>query len=85
MSTEFEIAETLDVRGEQCPIPVIRTKQTVDGIAPGAVLEVLATDPGSVSDVAGWADATAGVELLAQDEDAAGGETVYRHYVRRSG
>lgn len=84
MSTEYEIAETVDVRGEQCPIPVIRTKQAVDGIDPGTVLEVLATDPGSVSDVAGWADATAGVELLSQDEDAADGETVYRHYVRRA-
>lgn len=84
MSTEFEITETLDVKGLGCPMPVVKTRQAIDDLAAGEVLEVLATDSGSVSDLAGWANATDGVELLAQDEDDADGERVFKHYVRRT-
>lgn len=78
--TEYEIAETLDVKGESCPMPVVKTKQNIDQLSGGAVLEVLATDPGSVSDIDGWADTTAGVELVDQQE----GNDVYKHYVRKT-
>jgi TusA-related sulfurtransferase len=77
---EFEIAETLDVKGENCPMPVVKTKQAIDGLAAGDVLEVVATDSGSMSDIAGWADTTDGVELLDQSE----GDGVYKHYVQKA-
>jgi TusA-related sulfurtransferase len=80
MSAEFDITRTLDVTGESCPMPVIKTKTTIDDLEAGAVLEVLATDPGSVKDIDGWSSGTEGVELLGQEE----GEDVYRHYVRRT-
>ncbi|QKG92396.1 hypothetical protein DVK05_11810 [Halorubrum sp. Atlit-8R] len=80
MSAEFDIAETLDVKGASCPMPVVKTKSAIDGLAEGEVLEVLATDPGSMSDIDGWADGTAGVELLDQTE----GDDVYKHYVRKT-
>lgn len=79
MSTRQDAAETLDVKGVNCPMPIIETKQAVETLAPGDVLEVIATDPGSVSDIAGWADAADGIELVDQVEEA----DVYRHYVRR--
>ena len=78
MSSEIDVTETLDAQGLNCPMPVVKTKQAVDGLAAGDVLEVIATDPGSMSDIEGWADATAGVELVDQVED---GDT-YRHLVR---
>lgn len=80
MSAQFDITRTLDVTGESCPMPVIKTKTTIDDLEAGAVLEVLATDPGSVRDIDGWSSGTEGVELLTQEE----GEDVYRHYVRRT-
>jgi len=80
MSAEFDITETLDVKGASCPMPVVKTKSAIDDLAPGEVLEVLATDPGSMSDIDGWATATGGVELVDQSE----GDDVYRHYVRRT-
>jgi len=76
----YEATETLDVTGESCPMPVVKTKQRVDEIAVGDVLEVLATDPGSMSDIAGWAETTDGVKLLAQSDDS----DVFTHYVRRT-
>ncbi len=78
--TEYEITETLDVKGQNCPMPVVKTKQTIDELGEGGVLEVLATDPGSMSDIAGWADTTEGVELVNQDE----GDDVFTHYVRKT-
>lgn len=78
MSIEEDVSETLDVKGLNCPMPVVKTKQAVDDLSGGEVLEVLATDPGSMSDLSGWADSTDGVELLDQVED----DDVYRHYVR---
>jgi len=85
MSTKYEITETVDVKGLNCPMPVVKAKQAVDSLELGDVLAVIATDPGSLSDIKGWANSTDGVELLEQDEGDESGETVYRHYVRRTG
>jgi tRNA 2-thiouridine synthesizing protein A len=80
MSAEFDIAETLDVKGASCPMPVVKTKSAIDSLAAGEILEVVATDPGSMSDIDGWADGTEGVELVDQTE----GDDVYNHYVRKT-
>jgi TusA-related sulfurtransferase len=78
--SDHEPTETLDATGLNCPMPVVKTKQATDDLAPGDLLEVVATDPGSVSDLGSWAERTDGVELLDQAE----GEDVYRHYVRKT-
>jgi len=80
MSAEYDTAETLDVKGASCPMPVVKTKSAVDDLRVDEILEVLATDPGSMSDIEGWAAGTDGVELLDQVE----GEDVYTHYVRKT-
>jgi TusA-related sulfurtransferase len=80
MSTEYEVTETLDVKGASCPMPVVKTKQAIDGLAADEVLEVVATDSGSMSDIRGWADSTPGVKLLSQEE----GDGVFRHYVQKT-
>ncbi|WP_415383425.1 sulfurtransferase TusA family protein [Halosimplex sp. TS25] len=80
MSAEFDITETLDVKGVSCPMPVVKTKSAVDELDEGDVLEVLATDSGSMSDIDGWAEGTDGVELVDQVE----ADDVYRHYVRKT-
>jgi TusA-related sulfurtransferase len=80
MSADTDITETLDVKGASCPMPVVKTKSAVDSLSEGDVLEVIATDPGSVSDIDGWANGTEGVELLEQVEDG----DVFRHYVEKT-
>jgi tRNA 2-thiouridine synthesizing protein A len=77
MST-LEIAVTVDARGLSCPMPIVKTAQAVRTMASGALLEVLATDPGSVKDFAAWSRST-GHELV--DQSADGG--VFRFVIRR--
>ena len=49
-----ETKHTLDVRGQLCPIPVIRTQNHAKKLAPGDLLEVLCTDPGAINDIPAW-------------------------------
>lgn len=55
---ETTIAAMLDLKGLSCPIPIRRTARAMKQLAPGQVIEVLATDPGSVPDFDAWAKAT---------------------------
>ncbi len=44
------MSHLLDVKGLACPLPVLRAKKAMRDVAPGDILEVLATDPGTVKD-----------------------------------
>jgi TusA-related sulfurtransferase len=43
--------QTLDVLGLYCPVPVFRTREEMDKLAVGQVLEVLADDPAAEEDI----------------------------------
>ena len=73
-----EIAQTVDAKGLSCPMPIVKTAQAIKTVAPGAVIEVLATDPGSLKDFVAWCKST-GNELVDQSSDG----TVYRFVIRR--
>ena len=53
----------LDARGLNCPLPILRTKKSLNDMLSGQVLRVLATDPGSVKDFQAFSKQT-GNELL---------------------
>jgi len=57
----------LDVRGLNCPLPILRAKKALTGLTSGQVLRVSATDPGSVKDFQAFARQT-GNELLSHAE-----------------
>ncbi len=40
----------LDVRGLNCPLPILRAKKALSDMTSGQVLKILATDPGAVKD-----------------------------------
>jgi len=56
----------LDARGVPCPLPLLRTKQALSGLAAGQVLRVLATDAAAPRDFAAYAEATGHVLLQAE-------------------
>jgi tRNA 2-thiouridine synthesizing protein A len=73
-----EITQTVDAKGLSCPMPIVRTAQAIKTVESGAVIEVLATDAGSVKDFAAWCRST-GNELIDQSSDG----VVYRFVIRR--
>ena len=48
--------------------PIIKTKRAIDGLQVGQVLKMVATDPGSVSDIDAWT-ANTGHELLESEQE----------------
>ncbi len=64
--TTDAVAEVLDCKGLNCPMPVIKTAQAVKALQPGQVLELLATDPGVEPDMKAWTSRT-GNELISID------------------
>jgi TusA-related sulfurtransferase len=76
--SEFTPEKTLDAKGLKCPMPVVKTSKEVKNISVGGVLEILATDPGSMADITAWTKST-GNELLKAEKDG----DVFKFYVRR--
>ncbi len=62
-----KIDKELDARGLVCPLPILRTKQSLAGMISGQTLKIVATDPGSVIDFQVFAEQT-GNELLSLAE-----------------
>lgn len=58
---------TLDARGLNCPLPILRTRKAMMQLDSGEVLEVIATDPGSVKDMESFCNQT-GHSLLSSNE-----------------
>lgn len=79
MDTTIKVDETLDCQSLACPMPVVKTKKVMEGLQPGQVLEVLATDRGSLADLKGWAKRT-GNQYLGSLEEG----NVLKHYLRKA-
>lgn len=58
----------LDTNRLSCPLPVLRVKKVIKGLPAGGVLEVLATGPGSVTDVAAFCQASINQLLTSKPE-----------------
>jgi len=72
------ISVTVDARGQSCPGPLVSLHKALRGAQAGDLLELLATDPGSRSDVPSWSKLS-GNDLLEQDER----DGVFRYVVRK--
>ena len=60
--------QELDARGLNCPLPILRAQKTLNGMGAGALLKIIATDPGSVKDFQAFATQT-GNELMSSSEE----------------
>ena len=66
---------TLDARGLNCPLPILRAKKAIAAMGDGEILEITATDPGSVRDLDSFCSQT-GNQLLSSE--SADGVFVFR-------
>ncbi|CAN2042909.1 putative sulfur carrier protein YrkI [Candidatus Magnetomoraceae bacterium gMMP-15] len=75
---EIKSDQTLNVRGLGCPMPLLKTKKTIEKLDSGKILEILGTDPGTRNDLPGWAKRM-GHEYLGDVED----KGFIRFYVKK--
>ena len=66
-----QVHQTLDCIGLYCPMPVLKTREKMDEIAVGEILEVLADDPAAEPDLKAWAKRT-GQRVLKIDKTSEG-------------
>ena len=69
----------LDTKGLACPMPVVKTRRAMNELAAGQVLEVQATDKGSIADIKAWSKSS-GHQYLGMIEE----NKVLKHFIRKS-
>jgi TusA-related sulfurtransferase len=74
------IEHTLDATALRCPLPLLKARQQIRAMQGGALLLVLADDPGAQRDIPAWLRQT-GHQLVQSDEQ----EGVYRFLIRVEG
>lgn len=79
MMNHIQTDKTIDCKGLACPMPIIKTKKAMNELLSGQVIEVVATDKGSLADIQGWSR-NAGHQYLGTLTE---GE-VLKHYLRKS-
>jgi tRNA 2-thiouridine synthesizing protein A len=65
----FQTDSTLDARGLNCPLPILRTRKALKALESGETLTVISTDPGSVKDIGSFCAQT-GDELIENFSEA---------------
>ena len=81
MSTTTDMpapARTIDTSGRLCPYPIVETARVVRTMEDGAVLLVIATDPGIALDMPMWCRATPNEHLGTSRDGAA-----WKSFVRK--
>lgn len=71
--------EQVDARGLSCPMPLLKAKLALNGLQPGQLLQVLATDAGSQRDIASFCQ-LAGHHLQHEEQTAEG---VFVYLIRK--
>ena len=79
---DHEVDCEVDAIGLTCPMPLLKAKRALNGLAGGGTLRVRATDPGSVRDFEVFCERS-GHELLASTTETADAAAVYVHLIRK--
>ena len=74
----MDVDQILDVKGLNCPLPILRTKKKLAEMTSGQVLKVLATDPGSLRDFKAFTKQT-GNELLSHTDT----DGIFEYLIKR--
>ena len=74
----INVDKRIDCTGLFCPMPIVKTREAIKGMAVGELIEMLSDDPASDADMRAWARRS-GNELVQVTRDAA----VYRFVVRK--
>ncbi len=72
------VDKVLDIKGLNCPLPVLKAKKALKDLPKDALLQVIATDPGSVADFEAFCRTT-GNELVKTTAEAGVYTFVIKH------
>jgi tRNA 2-thiouridine synthesizing protein A len=78
--SEITVTQTLDTSGKCCPMPMVDSNKTMKKMQTGDVLEIIATDSGTLRDIPSWCERT-GNELLLSEDD---GNSIFKYYVKKN-
>ena len=69
---------TLDAKGLNCPLPILKAKKALKDVPLNGTLEVFATDPGAIADFQAFCKTT-GNELVSSRQDG----STYNFVIKR--
>ncbi|MBW2465883.1 MAG: sulfurtransferase TusA family protein [Deltaproteobacteria bacterium] len=75
---DIKADKTLDAKGLECPLPLLKAKKIIDTLESGQVLEIIGTDEGSKVDLPGWCERV-GHSYLGVIEEAG----YYKFYIKK--
>ncbi|PEK93883.1 sulfurtransferase TusA family protein [Bacillus mycoides] len=75
----IKVDMNLDCKGLACPMPIVKTKKAMEGLASGQVIEIEATDKGSTLDIQSWSNKV-GHQYIGTKQEG----DILKHYVRKS-
>ncbi|PGL82886.1 hypothetical protein CN931_13710 [Bacillus sp. AFS054943] len=75
----IKVDMSLDCKGLACPMPIVKTKKAMEGLASGKVIEIEATDKGSTVDIQSWANKV-GHQYIGTKQEG----DILMHYVRKA-
>lgn len=81
--TDVQFDETLDTKGLNCPMPLVKARKQIGEVGVGQTLRVVSTDRGSIKDFQGWAKIAQDIELVAQETVNEDEGELYLHFVKR--
>jgi len=74
----IKVARTLDAKGLDCPMPLLKAKKAMESLESGQVLEIIGTDEGSKIDLPGWCERVGHVFLGTKEE-----ENYFKFYIKK--
>lgn len=79
MNDDIKATSVLDTSGKCCPMPMVEANMAIKKLSEGDILQIIATDPGTLSDIPSWCERT-GNKLLSHLEK----NKTYEYYVKKS-
>jgi tRNA 2-thiouridine synthesizing protein A len=80
LEQEKMVDHTLDAKGLNCPLPILKARKALKEVPADGILEILATDPGSVADFEAFCRQT-GNELMEHSVE----NDIYRFLIKHTG
>lgn len=79
MATTYAVDKFIDAKGQMCPMPVLMLAKAFRDLAPGQIVAISATDPGSQADIPAWSEKTGNALLEKVVENG-----VFTYYLKKA-